>query len=137
MITSDTLWRKLREKPYREQFAATQVKSGIPFQIRAIMKNRGLSQEDLAARAGLTQGVVSRAANPSYGNLTLNTILRIAAGLDVAFVGYFVPFSELANWYTTLSERDICPATFAEEDAQYTLRCNSFSAGLLRPMPAL
>jgi transcriptional regulator with XRE-family HTH domain len=113
------LWKKLaKSKKYREEFVATQVKRGIPFQIRALLKKRGLSQDELALRGRVTQGVVSRAANPDYGNLTLNTIVRIAAGFDVAFIGKFVPFSELGKWFTDLSEDSLDLKSFEEEDAE-------------------
>jgi transcriptional regulator with XRE-family HTH domain len=110
------LWKKLaKSKRYRAEFVAAQVKRGIPFQVRALLKQTGLSQEKLASQAGLTQGVVSRAADPNYGNLTLNTIIRIAAGFDVAFVGKFVPFSELAKWFIDLSESSVAVKSFNEE----------------------
>src|SRR5207249_9646728 len=87
--TISKLWEKLaRSKNYREEFVAAQLKRGIPFQARALLKAReGWTQETLAEKAQLTQGVVSRALNPNYGNLTLNTIIKIAAGFDVAFIG--------------------------------------------------
>lgn len=119
MSTFEQLWNKLRRsKKYREEFVAAQVKRGIPFQIRAMLKKSGLPQEEIAARAGLTQGVISRAANPDYGNLTLNTLIRIAAGFDVAFVGKFVPFSELAEWFTNLSESNVLVTNFETEDKE-------------------
>ncbi len=116
MNTFKTLWGKFsKNKAYREEFVAAQVKRGIPFQIRALIKHQGITQEVLAQRAGLKQGVVSRAANPEYGNLTLNTLIRIAAGFDVAFVGKFVPFSELGRWFTQLSEESAKIKNFNEE----------------------
>ena len=119
MNTLRSLWRKFRaSKKYRESFVAAQVKRGIPFQIQTLMKQKGFSQEKLAKESGLTQGVISRAANPEYGNLTLNTILRIAAGFDVAFVGKFVPYSELGNWFLNLNEESVRVRTFQEEDRE-------------------
>jgi transcriptional regulator with XRE-family HTH domain len=116
-ISFKRLWQKFAQsKAYREEFVSSQVKRGIPFQIRSLMKQHNLSQEELAGRAGLSQGVVSRAANPNYGNLTLNTIIRIAAGFDVAFVGKFVGFSELGKWYTELSEQSALVETFEQEN---------------------
>lgn len=113
----DVLWRKFRKsKKYREVFVAAQVKRGIPFQIRKLMKEQQINQGELASRSGLTQGVVSRAADPEYGNLTLNTIIRIAAGFDVAFIGRFVPFSELGRWFINLSDEPPIPR-FDVEDA--------------------
>ena len=120
MSTLKDLWPKLaRTKKYREEFVAVHAKQAIPFQIRALMKQLGLSQKELARRSGLTQGVVSRAADPSYGNLTINTLVRIAAGFDVAFVGRFVPFSDLPPWFDRLYEGEgFYVETFAEEDAR-------------------
>jgi transcriptional regulator with XRE-family HTH domain len=112
------LWAKFRSKKYREEFVAAQVKRAIPFQIRALMKKKGMSQEKLAELSGLTQGVISRAANPNYGNLTLNTLVRIAAGFDMAFIGRFVPFSELGRYFVKLDEDSIDVPTYTEEDEE-------------------
>lgn len=83
-----------------------------------MLKHRGWTQEKLAQQSGLEQGVISRAANPNYGNLTLNTIIRIAAGFDVGFIGKFAPFSELGEWFVRLSERELGSVpSFPEESA--------------------
>jgi transcriptional regulator with XRE-family HTH domain len=118
MTSTESRWSKLREKAYREEFVAAQARRIIPFQIRAMLKTRGMTQQELANKSGLKQGVVSRAANPAYGKLALNTIIRVAAGFDVAFIGLFVPFSKLTKLYDALSEADLGDvATFDEEDA--------------------
>jgi hypothetical protein len=70
----------------------------------------------LAAQANLTQGVISRAEDPDYGNLTVNTICRIAAGFDVAFIGKVVPLYELDRWITNLSEESGIVPSFQEEN---------------------
>ena len=77
-----------------------------------------LRSRDLARLAGVSHGVISRAEDSDYGNLTFNTVLRIAAGLDVAFVGRLVPFAELARWFDNLSEKSVQVPTFDEEDRQ-------------------
>jgi hypothetical protein len=87
--TTSEQWKKLRDKEYRQAFAVAQFKRLVPFQIRSLRKNRELSQEKLAELSALTQGVISRAEDSDYGNLTVNTILKIANGFDVAFVGAF------------------------------------------------
>lgn len=115
MSTSSRLWRKLRDKAYREQIVTEQVKRAIPFQIRALLASRGYSQKVLAERAGLHQGAVSRAADLDYGNLTLNTIVRLAAGFDVAFVGEFVPFSRFVDYMNRLPTLGNV-ASFEDED---------------------
>jgi transcriptional regulator with XRE-family HTH domain len=119
MTTSffERLWKKLaKSKKYRSQFVAAHAKRAIPFQIRAMMKAKGLNQEKLADLSGLSQGVISRAADPTYGNLTINTIIKVASGLDVAYLGIFVPFSRLAEWVSNLSEASVLVDSFDEED---------------------
>lgn len=65
-------------------------KQSVPRQIQTLLRKRAMSQQELADRAGITQGVVSRAANPRYGKLTINTLVRIANGfgmdLEIKFV---------------------------------------------------
>ena len=115
--TSEYLWNKLSgSKAYREEFVAAQAKRAIPFQISALMDRQALTQKELAKRAKLTQGVISRAADPGYGNLTLNTIIRVAAGFDVAFIGKFVPFSDLVTFFDLLSGDELANVpSFNEE----------------------
>ena len=102
-------------KEYREAFVSSFLKRYIPFQIRAIRKKRGMSQPELAEASKITQGVISRAENPDYGNLTFNTVLRIAAGFDVAFVGRFVRFSEFLEVVDEMSEKSCDLPSFLEE----------------------
>lgn len=111
------LWDKFaKSKTFREQFVAGYVKRSIPAQIRHLMKIQALTQSKLATRAGLTQGVISRAADVNYGDLTLNTLVRIAAGFDCAFIGKFVPFSEFAKDADKKIDVDI--PTFEQENEQ-------------------
>jgi transcriptional regulator with XRE-family HTH domain len=114
--SSSYLWGKLDDRDYRKAFLIGQFKRMVPFQIQILRKQRGWSQEQLAEASGLTQGVISRAEDPDYGNLTVNTVLRIANGLDVAFIGKFAPYGELENWFGGLSEKMYVPS-FAEENA--------------------
>lgn len=117
MNTFRDVWSNLaKSKKYREAFALSLFKRMVPFQIRALRKERGWSQEQLATSATLTQGVISRAEDPDYGKLTINTIRNIAAGFDVAFIVKFVPFSELDKWFLDLSEQSAKVPSFEEEN---------------------
>ena len=117
MTTFEDIWRKLaKSKKYREEFALSLLKRSVPFQVKTLRKKHCGSQAVLAERAKLTQGVVSRAEDQEYGNLTFNTIGRIAAGLDMAFIGKFVPFSEFTKFSLNLSEEEFATIpTFEEE----------------------
>jgi transcriptional regulator with XRE-family HTH domain len=105
-IPSTNFWSRLEDKQYRHAYAIAQFKRLVPFQISSLRKLRGWSQQELAEKAGVTQGVISRAEDPDYGNLAANTILKIANGFDVVFVGKFVPYSELEKLVNHLSEKD-------------------------------
>jgi hypothetical protein len=103
MITSNDFWEKLATgRDYRKEIVASMLKQGTALQIQGMMKEKEWTQAQLAQQAGLTQGVISRASNPAYGNLTFNTVIDIAAGFDVAFIGKFVPFSEFSRWAARL-----------------------------------
>ena len=103
MSVLSELWKKLaRSRKYRESFAASVAKRIIPLQIRVLRRRRQWSQETLAERSSLTQGVISRAEDPDYGNLTVNTLIRIGAGFDCVYLGRFIPFSVLGRWYVAL-----------------------------------
>jgi transcriptional regulator with XRE-family HTH domain len=119
VTTFNNVWNKLSNREYRSAFAASQFKRLVPFQIRTLRKHRHWTQEQLAEYSKVTQGVVSRAEDSDNGNLTVNTILRIADGFDVAFVGLFVPYSELDSWFTNLSEDKIRVPSFDEENALF------------------
>jgi transcriptional regulator with XRE-family HTH domain len=110
-------WDKLsKSKRYRAQFVSSTARRAFAFQLRAIMKKRGISQERLAEMCGLTQGVISRAADPNYGKLTVTLKAKIAGGLDMAYLGTLVPFSDAAKWISNLSEESVQIATFEEEN---------------------
>jgi transcriptional regulator with XRE-family HTH domain len=118
--TFSSVWKKFADsKKYRDAFVFSLFKRMVPFQIQALRKQRKWSQQELAKKANLTQGVISRAEDPDYGNLTINTICRIANGFDVAFIGKFVPFSELDKWYVDLSERSVQIPSFQEENLAF------------------
>ncbi len=106
MDTFKELWQKLaNSKKYRNGLVGSLLKRGTALQIQGLLKTKGWTQEQLAEKSGLTQGVISRAQNPAYGNLTFNTVINIAAGFDVAFIGRFVPFSEFAKWVENMPNR--------------------------------
>ena len=116
MSDQQTLWQKLsRSKKFRHSFASSYIKRGIPYQILAMMQQRKWTQSQLAKHANLSQGVVSRAANPDYGDLTLNTIIRIAEGFDVAFIGKFVPFSGFIKELSNASDTSLQVQSFPND----------------------
>lgn len=99
MSTTKDLLRDLaKSKLFRAEFVKSHTKRLLPLQIRDLMVQHEVNQSELATESGLSQGTISRAIDPEYGNLTINTCVNIAAGFDIAFIGHFVPYSELIRW---------------------------------------
>jgi transcriptional regulator with XRE-family HTH domain len=118
MITFEEIWRKFSRKKYRDQYALSLLKRSVAFQVKTLRKKHCGTQAALAERSNLKQGVISRAEDQDYGNLTFNTVGRIASGLDMAFIGRFVRWSELAKFSLDLSEDEFANIpTFGEENA--------------------
>jgi transcriptional regulator with XRE-family HTH domain len=114
MITK--LLQKLKaSRKRRELFVAGQIKTGIPFQIRALRDKKGWTQGELGAQLGMTQTNISRLESPGYGRLNITTLQRIAAAFDVGLIVRFVPFSELIGWVDKLSPDAVAPKSFDEE----------------------
>ncbi|MGH9327691.1 MAG: hypothetical protein ACRD2B_13560 [Terriglobia bacterium] len=135
MNTAEGIWNKLsKSKKYREEFALAFLKRSVAFQIKALRKKHCGSQVVLAERSKLTQGVVSRAEDQDYGNLTFNTAARIAGGLDMAFIGRFVSFSDLVRFSLELSEDEfIRVPTFTQEENQ--LLCSQTETPKVQEQP--
>jgi transcriptional regulator with XRE-family HTH domain len=118
LLTKTEIWQQLKKgKRYRREFAAQFSKRAIPQQIALLRKQFGITQSELAKHAGMTQGAVSRATDPEYGNLTVNTLVRIASGFDLVFVGTFVRWSELPRWFNRFYSEPFTVPSFEEEDA--------------------
>ena len=65
----------------------------LPIKIRTLRVRAGWTQEELALRSDTTQSNVSRAESGQYGRFTLSTLIKIANGLGMDFVGDFIPRS--------------------------------------------
>lgn len=114
ITTFKRLWPKFAEgKGCRSSFVKGFIKRELPAQIKAVMKQRGFTQQKLADESGLTQGEISRVVNPAYGDMTLNTLLSVASGLDCAIIVKLVPFSEFISHIVKEGKDDV--PSFEEE----------------------
>jgi transcriptional regulator with XRE-family HTH domain len=94
---NSSLTKELRTKEYRDGYVASQIRIGLPFQIRGLRKERNLSQGELANKSGMAQPRISEMEKPGERSLNIETLLRVASALDVALEIRFVPFSELVD----------------------------------------
>lgn len=116
------LWRKLSEsKEYRERFVESFVKRAFALQLRTLRKQRWKTQGEFAQASNIEQGVISRAENPDYGNLSFKTVFRVVAGYDLAFIPKVVTFGEFAEWVKEVSEGIPELPSFEEENRERTI----------------
>lgn len=97
MSSTTKLWRKLRDKEYRDGYTEAQLAIEVPFEIRALRKARGWTQAQLAERCGIPQSRISHIEQPGRDPLSLRTLYRLAAAFDVGLSVQFVSFSELVR----------------------------------------
>ena len=98
----DQTWlNEAQSKEYRHGWVRAQIEIDLPLQIRALRKQRGLTQPQLAELTGMKQSRFSILERPGAASFTLETLRRLAEGFDVALIVRFAPFSELLR----LSER--------------------------------
>ena len=86
--------KKLRNKVFRDAYLAEHVRTRIAYQVTALRRQRGLSQQDLADLTGKQQSVISRIEDPDYGPVKLAALLSIASALDIGLAVEFVSFTK-------------------------------------------
>jgi len=111
----EKLKAQLKDKKYRDAFVSEHIDTGIPFQIRALRKQRKLTQKELSDITGMAQERISVAENPNYSRFNLKTLKRIASAFGVALIVRFVPISELVKWELKLSSEALEAVSFDED----------------------
>lgn len=96
-------FRSLRNKISRDAYVEAELINALSHQIRILRQQRGWSQKDLAVKLGTTQTTISRIEDPSYGKISISTLLKLAKVFDVALYLRFMQFSDFmhATWDTS------------------------------------
>lgn len=112
------LVQKLRKRAYRRAYVGEHVRRGIAHQIRALREDPGRdwNQGELSKRLGKPQSVVSRMEDPSYGKLTVQTLLEVAAVFDVALSIRFVSFPAFVAQIRDLTEESMQVESFDQSE---------------------
>src|SRR5215216_6009608 len=110
---------KLQDKDYRDAFIASQINIELPFQVRALREERGLTQGQLAEKAGMLQPRISAIETPGKGKLNLDTLLRLASAFDVGLIVRFAPFTEIVEWVKKFSPDTFSVKSFAQDAQNY------------------
>lgn len=109
------LAEKLQDPAYRTAFVSSQINVAIPFQIRALMKARGWTQEQFAQRAGMLQPRISAILKPGKVRPNIETLRRIAETFDCGLLVRFASFSELAQWSDSFDPERFNIPSFADD----------------------
>ena len=116
-----TFFEGIRDESVRHEIVSENIIEGLAFQIAALRKARGWTEQDLAARCEVHQNVIEKWEDPNRSKKTFAPFLRLAQALDVAFIARFAPFGELADWFVDLSPKKLAPPSYGEELEQQIL----------------
>jgi transcriptional regulator with XRE-family HTH domain len=108
------MFKRLKEKRFRDTFVAGEIRRLLPFQLRALRAAREWTQGELGERANMPQTVISRIENGNAGSLNIKTLVKLAAAFDVALVIRFEPIDRLLSWVDNLSPERMAPRQSAE-----------------------
>lgn len=107
--------RRLTKPSARHAFVEAEAVTAIAHQIRVLRQDRGLSQQQLARKLNTTQAAVSRLEDPSYGRLSVSTLLSLSHVFDVALQVRFVSTVRLLKETWKVKKEDLEVEPFEEE----------------------
>lgn len=102
--------REFDNDEYRNRWLESYVKHHIAAQFRALRGDT--TQVQFGKKIAASQSMVARYESPSYGSMTLNTLLDIAKRLRLGLQVRFVPFTTVTDQAKNLSSEDLAPAAY-------------------------
>ena len=81
------------DKEYAHEYMESHVVSRLAAQIYALRKQRGGSQEELAAQTGIAQETISKIESANFNSLTMKTLQKFSRAFDVNLRVAYEPFS--------------------------------------------
>lgn len=116
--TKQDLLNSFKDREYRAAFNLENVYTTICFQLRALREQREMSQGAFGkqVKPRMAQERISILEDPNADSKpTLNTLLRLAEGLDVGLDVRFVPFSTVLERSTHTHMRELEVDSFEKE----------------------
>ena len=87
------LKREFSDKEYAHNYMEGHAVSRLAAQIHALRKQRGWSQEELAAKTGVAQESISKIESANFNSLTMKTLQKFAHAFDTNLYIAYEPFS--------------------------------------------
>lgn len=102
---------RLKKKEFRDAFVRSHLTQGLAYQIRDLRIQRGWTQKELAEKLGLKrQSAVARIEDPSYGKLSIATLIKLSSVFDVALSVRFQSYGKFL-----MEREDLSPAALSAE----------------------
>ncbi len=114
--SSSELWEELKNKEYREGYVEGQFDIEVPFQIRALRRARGWTQEDLAKYSGIPESQIAELEDPNCGPPSVQILHKLCAAFDVGLLVQFVSFSELVRRESEFNPETFNVASFSDDN---------------------
>lgn len=124
MNIHSSLIAELRDKSYRDAYVASQIRMGLPFQIRALRISRGWTQLQLAEAAGMSQPRIAE-IEKGKRSLNLETLLRLASAFDVGLDVFFASFGDLVDRKESFEPDTFDALSFSQEIAEAEQRAKA------------
>ena len=111
-----SLINRLKSKEFRDAFVKAHLTQGLAYQIRDLRIQRGWTQKELAEKLGLKgQSAVARMEDPSYGKLSLATLIKLSGIFDVALSVRFQSYGKFLMDREDLSQKALQAESFENE----------------------
>jgi transcriptional regulator with XRE-family HTH domain len=102
---------RLKKKEFRDAFVRSHLTHGLAHQIRELRIQRGWTQKELAEKLELKgQSAVARMEDPSYGKLSIATLIKLSSVFDVALSVRFQSYGKFL-----MEREDVSPAALRAE----------------------
>jgi transcriptional regulator with XRE-family HTH domain len=106
---SQAISRLINSRQSRESYIRSKLNGLIPSQIRALRLKQPMTQNELAAAAEMKQSRISNIEKPGQVQFNVDTLIRLAAALNVGLKIEFVSYSDMLAWENDYSQDDFDP----------------------------
>jgi transcriptional regulator with XRE-family HTH domain len=114
---SKTISKLLAERPSRESYIRSKLAQVIPSQIKALRLREDWTQKELGDEADMKQARISAMESPGEVNFTLQTLIRLAAALNVGLWVEFLSHAEMLRRENQFSQDNFRPTRLVEDVA--------------------
>lgn len=110
------LIEQFADKEYRHSYVASFFDTLIAAQLRALRKEGGLTQKELAKRTGTQQSGISAFERDDYSKWSIPTLRKFASEFDVGLVFKFVRFSEILDQVDRFTRDDVFVVPYDKDE---------------------